>query len=161
MSFRYKKKFKAERHPDVVVVNNADEFCSATGLRIEGEEAAEQFYKDHGIPFGSRFDGNIMWPKAYEEHFGNEPVNRFFETREELAEYILSGEDPNLQMYFNSYKPPKAFSLSNLYHDSGFASTMEKLGIPTAAGATLFVLYELVQYGLAIPTEGASLALPF
>ncbi len=36
----------------------------------------------------------------------------------------------------------------------------DELGISVGAGLTIFALYELIQYGLAIPTGGASLVLP-
>ena len=151
--------FIAERHPEVEVVHSAKEFSDLTGVRET--TAADEYGNSVKAFFGQKYEGSVMWPEVYESTFSAEEGPRYFETREDLAEYILSGENPNLQIYFNNYTPPKPFSISNLYNESGFAKSMDKLGIPAAAGVTMFVLYELVQYGLAIPTEGASLALPF
>ena len=148
--------FIGERHPEVEVVHSADEFREVTGVNSND---AEWLYERHAAQYGNKFEGEVMWPEVYERNF--EGAHRYFSTREELAEYILSGQDPNLQMYLKNYKPPEAFSLTNLYNNSGFAKTMENLGIPAAAGVGLFALYELVQYGLAVPTQGATLALPF
>ena len=148
------------------MVHNAEEFVNAVKEKNPmvnvNEDNAEFFYqKNVFYTVGNKFDGNIMWPEANPEYFEGVPSVHFFETQEDLTDYILSGEDPELTLHLSTYTPPKDFSLSNLYHDSGFSKTMENLGIPAAAGVGIFALYELVQYGLAIPTQGASLALPF
>ena len=84
----------------------------------------------------------------------------FFETSQEFANYIVSGQEPALTDFFNRYTNGEtSFSIPLAIH-SAVESLADKLGISVSAAFVLFLLYEGAQYGLSIPTGGLSLLAP-
>ena len=149
--------FIAERHPDTVVVHSAQEYYDAvkelTGGRTPFEvSGAEDYYKHFNVSTEPS-EQSIVWPEM--EEFSN----RCFETNKDLVNYVASGEDPNLTEFANDFI--EDMNKSSVGFDmSAVESICDELGISVGAGITIFALYELIQYGLAIPTGGASLLLP-
>ena len=149
--------FIAERHPDTVIVHSAQEYYDAvkelTGGRTPFEvSGAEDYYKYFNVSTEPS-EQSIVWPEM--EEFSN----RCFETNQDLINYVASGEDPDLTEFANDFI--EDMDKSSVGFDmSAVESICDELGISVGAGITIFALYELIQYGLAIPTGGASLVMP-
>ena len=151
--------FIAERHPDVVVVHSAQEYYDAvkeiTGGATPFEVSGAADYYKHFNVSTDPADQSVVWPEM------EEYANRCFDTNEALIDYVVSGKDENLTAYAQEYINSMSSSNSSFGFDiSAVEHLCESLGLSVGAGISLFVFYELVQYGLAIPTGGLSLAMP-
>ena len=154
----------SSRHQDMTVVHSAEEYVEAlhniNPLIDVNEENAQFFYqKQMDDALTKPYERNIIWPEADDRV-------RFFENEQELADYVVSGEDPNLNDYYNRFVQNDGnmgliSQLSHLSESPSYQEFMKKIGISGTGATILFCLYEVAQYGLAIPTDGLSLALPF
>ena len=88
-----------------------------------------------------------------------------FENETDMIDYLKSDEilgvnlkDVPIDQYVETHKTD-IVSIVDQYKASPDLSTFIKTAGPEALG--LFILYEIIQYGLAVPTGGLSLALPF
>ena len=154
--------FIGEWHKDVKVVHSAEEFTEAVedliGAKLNFADAKRVYLSGVDLPAADR---TIIWPELEQETAGIIPV-RYFETYGDLMNYVMSGEDKYLTGYYNEFAENygKDFDI-NINSSETFVETIANfLGVSTGTAGTLFLLYELAQYGLAIPTGGASLALP-
>lgn len=89
--------FVASRHPDIKVVHSAEEFVEAAtdnGVAVATVENAEDLYRSTLTL--RPIDRHIVWPEI-------DPEMRFYENDATLAEHILSGEEPALTSFFDSY----------------------------------------------------------
>ena len=155
-------------HPEITVVHSAEEyaeFLRDSAYKDIPIEDAEEFYV-RNVTSLRGIDRTVIWPeveaKLPEEYI---PV-RYYENEQELANAIANGEDKELSYYFYQYAENQAKGnifdrIANAYNNSGYPEYMEKIGIGGTGALVLFCLYEAAQYSLAIPTGGASLALPF
>ncbi len=84
--------FVSSRHPDIKVVHSAEEFIEAAGVGTVDQ--AETMYRST-LPLRP-IDRAIVWPEM-------DPDLKFFENDASLAEYIASGEEPNLTAFFEEY----------------------------------------------------------
>ena len=157
-NFRF---FVASNHPDTIIVHSAEEYVEAVRninpfADINVSNAAD-FYQRYATvgPMSGAIEQPVLWPEA-------DSMLHYFETNEALANYIISGQDPNLTSYYQEFAARSGSSDSYaLIQNSGLTNQIASaLGVSTEAAIVIFCLYELVQYGLAIPTGGASLVLP-
>ena len=159
-------------HSKAIIVHNSEEFVEAVRNTPDWSffadkidvASARQYYKD--ITRYSYLPGkqSIIWiENGTDIMYGG----HYFADEKELAEYILSGADPVLQQYHASYMSNNGIADYNEIYRSVNATTnnalgdfCQTLGVTAEVGVGLFCLYELAKLGLAIPTYGATLALP-
>lgn len=154
--------FIGEWHKDVKVVHSAEEFTEAVedliGAKLNFADAKRVYLSGVNLPAADR---SIIWPELEQETAGIIPV-RYFETYGDMMNYVMSGEDKLLTGYYNEFAENygKDFGI-NINFSKTFVETIANtLGVSTATAGTLFLVYELAQYGLAPATGGASLLLP-
>ena len=154
--------FIGEWHKDVKVVHSAEEFTEAVedlvGAKLNFADAKRVYLSGVDLPAAER---SIIWPELEQEIDGIIPV-RYFETYGDLMNYVMSGEDKRLNEYYNEFAENygKDFDI-NINSSETFVETIANfLGVSTGTAGTIFFLYELAQYALAIPTGGAALLLP-
>ena len=148
------------RHPDIIVVHNEEEFMDAINsinpsVRVDDPVF---FYQKFVSQFtGRTADQQIVWPEQ-------DANAHYFATDEEFLQYVQSGQESALSDYFNDYiahDGKEYFArLGDVFSSEGIAELSSTLGISTELAIFMFAAYEALQYGLAIPTGGASLALP-
>ena len=152
------------RHQEIQIVHSAEEYVDAVHAMNPyapvNTENAMTFYQNHMSTFFNHpTQASIIWPE------GDDRVH-FFETEQDLATHIASGENQELNMYYQRFiQDGGNLSLfdriGKIYERSDYAEFMNKLGIGGTGALVIFCLYEAAQYGLAAPTGGLSLALPF
>ena len=149
------------RHPDVTVVHNAEEYVDYVLSKNPGAdinvENAKEFY-EKWYPNQSRIDQDVIWPEVYDN-----PC--YFATEQEFAEYLASGENMQLNAYYQNFVENGGnmdlFSrVSKAFEKSDYGQFLASLGFSGSAALVLFSLYEAGKYALAAPTGGVSLVLP-
>lgn len=154
---RHHSWFIGEFHDDVQVVNSAEEFVQAyferTGKVIDVSEAADIYAHINSLPPCDR-TGGIVWAGGIESE-------KYFATANDAMQYVLSGEDEYLTMYYEDFTRNQDSSLFSRLQESDLVKNIANtLGVSTKAALELAIIYETVQYGLAPVTNGLSLGLP-
>ena len=149
------------RNPDVTVVHNAEEYVDYVlsrnpGADITAENAIDYYKKWY--PLQNRVDQDVIWPEVYD-------TPSYFATEQEFADYLASGENAELNAYYQSFVENGGnmdlFSrVSKAFENSDYGQFLSSLGFSGSAALVLFALYEAGKYALAAPTYGATLALP-
>ena len=157
--------FIASRHPDVTVVHSAEEYVQKVletnpYANIDVSNAA-QFYNRYYSQIMNSQDATIIWPEVTNTDLGF----HFFANETELANYLASGQESNLNDYYKEFITRGGnvdlFSkIGDIVNTSEFGETIRSLGISSSAAVVLFCLYEAGKLALVPSTGGATLALP-
>ena len=163
--------FIKSRHPEVQIVHSAKEFCEAVKsvnpTANITEENAELFYYNNLVRTRTRGEErNIVWPEAEANITYEDGALHYFENEQQFADYLMQGTDSALQLYYSQFVQSNGDlslfgQIQRAFNNSAISETLKKAGITGTGAMILFCLYEAAQYGLAVPTYGASLALPF
>ena len=151
----------ADQNPDMVVVHNASEFIehvkSIDPTIPVTEENALRLYESTIVGSPQPAEMKVYWVNS------GSPIDQYhyYETSQEFVEHIASNQEPALTEYYQRYASqdmnPSSFSTTS---NELIQALAKRLGISMAEAAVIFALYEAAQYGLAVPTQGASLLLP-
>ncbi len=151
--------FIASNHEDIVVVHSAEDFITELKklnprIDVNLENAADTYLRNL-MEVGSPQNQAIVWPDACADM-------RFFENPEEFCQYLISSKEPDLNLYYDRFV--RAYSNSNFFsalRESDYVKTLAtNMGISIGTATIIFALYEVIKFGVAIPTHGATLALP-
>ena len=117
--------------------------------------------REEAIDFLNRSDVSVKWLIGPKE-------TSVFESKEDMLSYLNNDEflgvslkNTNIENYLQENQNDLLNIIGKQKEASSFSSFMKELHEMGPAAVGLFIAYEMIQYGLAFPTGGLSLALPF
>ena len=117
--------------------------------------------REEAIDFLNRSDVSVKWLIGPKE-------TSVFESKEDMLSYLNNDEflgvslkNSNIENYLQENQNDLLNIIGKQKEASSFSSFMKELHEMGPAAVGLFIAYEMIQYGLAFPTGGLSLALPF